>query len=322
MKRGEASRRYRAGAMLLAALLAANQLVSHDGACVAPDGVRLVGNLTRLRAGHASANHNAATARAANFTIAINAPNPKSKYVWSDGVSAEISARKAWEPNITLTIARELHEARARLSGARPTFLDVGANLGWFTLYMAATMDVDVIAVEPRPRNAAMINASLCINRAAERLRGTVALHQVGASDRSAVDASCRLVSPPFNVASTMLVCGNSSDSRTAAGGLADNHDGARGLDNQDVDKWARSVGLKIKSSNRYVTDHAAGAQGGAPAPMRLSRLDELVTRPVDVLKIDTEGHARGASHSRARTCMPRMHAHADVVASVRTHAH
>eukprot|EP00320_Phaeocystis_rex_P000223 CAMPEP_0119087788 /NCGR_PEP_ID=MMETSP1178-20130426/143048_1 /TAXON_ID=33656 /ORGANISM="unid sp, Strain CCMP2000" /LENGTH=57 /DNA_ID=CAMNT_0007071023 /DNA_START=103 /DNA_END=272 /DNA_ORIENTATION=+ len=50
-----------------------------------------------------------------------------------DGVSREISRTKMWDKAKTSLLATELPELHTRHQ-RRPVLLDIGANLGWFTL--------------------------------------------------------------------------------------------------------------------------------------------------------------------------------------------
>ena len=56
-------------------------------------------------------------------------------------------------------------------------FVDVGANLGFFSVY-AAVRGARVVAFEPLLANAALLNASLCLNG----LEGHVTLRAVAAA--------------------------------------------------------------------------------------------------------------------------------------------
>jgi FkbM family methyltransferase len=64
-----------------------------------------------------------------------------------------------WEPNLTRWIARTL--------GAGDTFVDVGANIGYFTLLASALVGREgvVVAVEPSPRLFGTLRETLALNR-------------------------------------------------------------------------------------------------------------------------------------------------------------
>lgn len=72
-------------------------------------------------------------------------------------VSAEIMRTKAYEPHVTAALTREL----------RPdsVFVDVGANMGWFSLTAAACAPQGrVFAVEPNANNVQLLYRSLVAN--------------------------------------------------------------------------------------------------------------------------------------------------------------
>jgi FkbM family methyltransferase len=73
-------------------------------------------------------------------------------------VSRPISQHKQYEPHLSTFLQREL----------RPDmhFLDIGANIGWFTLLAASLLpDGRVIAVEPNIYNVQLLNRSLVTNQ-------------------------------------------------------------------------------------------------------------------------------------------------------------
>ena len=64
---------------------------------------------------------------------------------------------RAYEPHVTALLQRELHENQV--------FLDVGANMGWFTLLAAPILHAGkVIAIEPNHDNVQLIYRSLIEN--------------------------------------------------------------------------------------------------------------------------------------------------------------
>jgi len=66
-----------------------------------------------------------------------------------------IASRGGWEPEESAFLRRVL--------GPGMTFLDVGANVGYFSLMAAQIVGADglVVAVEPEPRNLALLRANL-----------------------------------------------------------------------------------------------------------------------------------------------------------------
>ena len=179
----------------------------------------------------------------------------------SDVVSSVLRRGHMWEPELTQTLRRELTRAHTRsiststmpTAGAPLHLLDIGANIGWFTL-VAAAHGADVTAIEPSVLNAWLVRKSLAAN---PHLAPRVTLHNVGAG--ATTGGSCDLISPDSNVGDTMLECGD------VAAGLA---------------RW-NAWGATQRAKYRY----------RSRGTLRLARIDELVTRPVDVLKIDIEGY-------------------------------
>jgi FkbM family methyltransferase len=88
-------------------------------------------------------------------------------------ISAEIVSDGTWEPLET--------ELIRRLLPSYDVFLDVGANIGWYTLVAALTMRGrgTIHAFEPDPRNFAVLEANVTLNRL-----NNVCLHQVAVADR------------------------------------------------------------------------------------------------------------------------------------------
>lgn len=73
-------------------------------------------------------------------------------------VSRPISKHKQYEPHLTTFLQRELSPDMH--------FLDIGANIGWFTLLAASLVpDGRVIAVEPNIYNVQLLNRSLVANQ-------------------------------------------------------------------------------------------------------------------------------------------------------------
>jgi FkbM family methyltransferase len=82
------------------------------------------------------------------FTIWVDAEDPL--------VAQGIMANKSYETHVTAVLLRELR--------AESTFVDVGANMGWFTL-LAAPIARRVIAIEPNPTNVQLLYRSLLANK-------------------------------------------------------------------------------------------------------------------------------------------------------------
>jgi len=99
-------------------------------------------------------------------------------------ISAETATAGAWEPLET--------ELIRRLLPRYDLFLDVGANIGWYTLVAGLTLRArgTVHAFEPDPANFGLLETNVAANR-----RANVRLHQAAVADRcghgSAAGATC-----------------------------------------------------------------------------------------------------------------------------------
>eukprot|EP00892_Ulva_mutabilis_P003936 jgi/Ulvmu1/1914/UM012_0074.1 len=118
----------------------------------------------------------------------------------SDIVSNEIMARGYWEPSEVRTVLDGLVRANASAAAPPAILVDVGANLGVFTV-AAAALGFPVIAFEAMARNVDAIHQTLCWNPEL-RERITLFPYALGAAERS-----CLVVSDNTNVADGHLVC-------------------------------------------------------------------------------------------------------------------
>lgn len=94
-----------------------------------------------------------------------------------DIVSNQIIFTGAWDAGKTGTLLNVLSKA-----GSQGTLLDIGANIGWFTL-AAAYAGHRVIAVEPGAENLALLQHSLCLAPKTVRERVEVIAKGLGAKD-------------------------------------------------------------------------------------------------------------------------------------------
>jgi FkbM family methyltransferase len=82
------------------------------------------------------------------------------------------------------------------------TFVDIGANVGWFTILMAA-WGVNVIAFEPMEQNLHLIRKTLC-NPENSRFSDRVVVYPTGLSDKT---QTCILFSDKNNVGDGISTC-------------------------------------------------------------------------------------------------------------------
>ena len=73
----------------------------------------------------------------------------------SDIVSNVIKQSKFWDRSTVNTIMRNLNDGY--------TFVDIGANIGWFTI-LVASQGYEVHAIEPFKSNVKLLRLSLCLN--------------------------------------------------------------------------------------------------------------------------------------------------------------
>mmetsp|Transcript_16644 Transcript_16644/g.36013 ORF Transcript_16644/g.36013 Transcript_16644/m.36013 type:complete len:398 (+) Transcript_16644:115-1308(+) len=80
-----------------------------------------------------------------------------------DMVGNEIANGGVYEPAQLQQVLRALAQTIPSLTTAAPVFVDVGANLGWYTLNIAASgLAHHVYSFEAMPVNAALLRRSLC----------------------------------------------------------------------------------------------------------------------------------------------------------------
>ncbi|GBG00519.1 hypothetical protein Rsub_13269, partial [Raphidocelis subcapitata] len=123
--------------------------------------------------------------------------------------------------------------------------VDVGANIGWFTLNAAAAGGT-VAAFEAMPSNIALLRASLCAN---PWLMARVALYGTGLGTRR---EACAIISSRANTGDGHTVCGDAAGERAAQSG---------------------------------------GGEYELRGSISVMRLDSLVDRDVQVVKLDVEGY-------------------------------
>ena len=111
-----------------------------------------------------------------------------------DIVSGSILTNGNWEPQT----ADHIKTALAEKEGS--VFIDIGANIGYFGLYMA-TLGYNVIAVEASQENVNLIRYSLCMN---PELKSKIKLHHVALADKR---MRCTMASPEGNSGNMNMDC-------------------------------------------------------------------------------------------------------------------
>eukprot|EP00668_Euglena_longa_P032112 GGOE01041401.1.p2 GENE.GGOE01041401.1~~GGOE01041401.1.p2 ORF type:complete len:259 (+),score=75.22 GGOE01041401.1:404-1180(+) len=155
-----------------------------------------------------------------------------------------------WEGDTVQFLAREL----ARVGPGPGRLLDIGANIGWFSLYLAA-LGHKVVAVEAMRLNANLLKYSLCLNAPDVQLQMSVYHAAVG--ERAAV---CAMKSPAGNRGNGNMDCAQDRIGR---------------LELKDWEHWDG------RGRTEHEEDHV---------PM--VTLDGLLgDARIDVVKIDVEGY-------------------------------
>ena len=94
-------------------------------------------------------------------------------------ISKSIMETGIWEATITARVLERLGTVVEQQGSTQPrVFVDVGANLGWFSL-LAAAQGHDVLAIEPMEFNAELLRASAELNRRLAAADGTGAFGSV-----------------------------------------------------------------------------------------------------------------------------------------------
>ena len=120
----------------------------------------------------------------------------------NDFASRKLLRRGFWEGDHIAAIEKLEANTSSWHGGGNTArrYLDIGANVGYHTL-LAASKGFVVDAFEVVPRNAALINVSLCAN---PRLEPTVTLRRLGLSSRP---RACTFVSSVQNEADAIARC-------------------------------------------------------------------------------------------------------------------
>lgn len=119
-------------------------------------------------------------------------------YPRGDVLSGDVRRIKIWESQKTKHLLTQLKKL-----GSSAVFLDVGANIGWFSL-AAAYAGHRVIAVEPHRDNVELFRHSLCLAPPEVRARITLLPYGLGTRD----GAKCELWQrPSVNRGDTVTVC-------------------------------------------------------------------------------------------------------------------
>ena len=117
-----------------------------------------------------------------------------------DIVSDRIATTGSWMPQQTKFISMLLNDSPSKPA----VFLDIGANIGWFTVIMSV-LGHRVIAIEPMESNVELMRASL----QASQISHNVTIHSRGLD---VTPGKCILYSDNHNVGDGHTACGISSE--------------------------------------------------------------------------------------------------------------
>lgn len=118
-----------------------------------------------------------------------------------DIVSNFVNSGTVWDQKKVALLIKDLRILSA--SGSKPAvFVDVGANIGWFS-FIAANYGYKVLAFEPFRENLARFNHSLCLNDDEVRKRVTLFPFALGTRD----GITCEQWATPTNHGNAITVC-------------------------------------------------------------------------------------------------------------------
>lgn len=169
----------------------------------------------------------------------------------SDIVSDILLRGMPWEKKETAQILKAMARSPVTSAFDPPLFVDIGANLGWFSLNVAAA-GYQVIAIEALPDNLLMLRNSACAND----FRDNLNVVPLGLGN---ANTTCYMFAGTTNMGDGTMLCGYTST-----------EEALRAVPKTDF----KTVGW------RYVLRGVT----------KIRRLDELIFQPIKVLKMDVEG--------------------------------
>lgn len=131
-----------------------------------------------------------------------------------DIVSDSLARDGHWE----ISSPRDMVTPAAAAGGLFPqrgTFLDIGANLGYYSL-LFAKQGYNVVAVEPMTRNRHAIEGSLCLNPQLRSRITVVPAALVALDDAATTSCIIRSTNDDINIGNGQLKCGNASQTCAA----------------------------------------------------------------------------------------------------------
>jgi FkbM family methyltransferase len=264
----------------MSALLLANAVTASSSPCLARaheyltniEGAhRVHGWPAPLRVVNVTLNAPSATVPATFQIVTMSAIGSPTPYV-HDRVSTAIQTIGHWEISHPDSI---MHAARTRLS-SRGTFLDIGAQLGYYSL-MFASIGYRVVAIEPMLQNILALQASKCHNSPGLGDQISI-LHAAAVSPDQQAGSSCAVLSPwrgtTNDFSSGIMECVNQTH---------------KSYGNQCARKHNGKI---LKANHTYFFHYRRFCQQVLPPLKTLDDIlnDSLHLSPVDIVKIDVAG--------------------------------
>ncbi|KAI8814350.1 S-adenosyl-L-methionine-dependent methyltransferase [Cladochytrium replicatum] len=182
----------------------------------------------------------------------------------SDVVSRNIAERGEWEMTGVHAIRDKLALV-AQVTGQKNAFLDIGANVGWFTFNMAAA-GYPVLAFEPMSQNEVLLRTTMCGN---PELMSRIAYYPLGLGKK---ESMCYIVSHIENVGDGFTVCDV-------------------GPDYKPKDDYPIRGEFNTKLLSKVLAPYTKCEPGSSvSAKWSTSQYGLHGTPPIGVLKIDVEG--------------------------------
>lgn len=139
-----------------------------------------------------------------NKLVKINNYNLNFNVFGSDDIVSEnIYRYGTWESSIVQTILKVLRKTSER-RGIDISFLDIGSNLGWFTVIIAKH-GYNTIAFEPLIKNVEIMSSNICNNH----IESNVTIFYTGLGIK---EETCWVISANTNIADGIIKCGTKPD--------------------------------------------------------------------------------------------------------------
>ena len=193
-----------------------------------------------------------------------------------DGVSTFLRQKGYWEISAASQITSGLGGNVTLPAAGSGTFLDVGGNMGYFSLLFAHRGD-SVITVEPMPANRAAIEATLCLN---PDLRDRVTVVPMAIGSAAELGRSC-VVRPQWH--------------RNPQDGVVHCGEGLTCRSNATAEQLKAHKGM-VKTHDEW---HALPCEAVSMTTIDVL-LDRLKPASIDAVKMDVEGHECNVLESAA----------------------